>query len=674
VYVERSAQTLPIRGNLVAISFRSASAAAAEAGVQIEATFHTASGWSSWEQFDIEADEGPDPSSAEAAHASKRVFTHPIWVGTADRMAFRLVAHAGAPEMSDLRAHVINTLGDASRPSLLGRIVGAVSRFLGGSRAEAWPSQPTIITRAQWGADESWRTCCVRYAPSVEMAFIHHTAGTNSYSCSDSAAIVRSIYRFHTKTRGWSDIGYNFLIDRCGNTFEGRYGGITSTRIGAHVLGFNTGTTGISLMGNFQDAKPTTSMVTALKRLLAWKLDVHHVPADGTVVMVSGGNPKYPAGKRVNFHRISGHRDGQQTACPGTYVYQLLPSIRTTVAGWGLPKIYLPTVSSPFLRPDGDAYNEAVTLKATLSGTMRWGLLLRDDAGNLLRAYTNYTKSISVTWNGLLENGSLAPEGIIHYTFQARSGNAWAREATGTFYLITSHPDGSAVGSPSHTIVIENGKGRAVPTELVLNSWYRQYEAVHTGEGEIGRYPAGAGFALRDGTLLSEPDGGYSIISGGLRRPFAAGVYTALGYTSASALPITAAELATLSSGTPVIDTTRHPAGAIVGASDGSEWTIGVADRTQNATSTVRRSWYRDAEEVPALPGDLALPAAATKLTYRPGTMFKLADGTYWLFSDGVRRRFDTVELLGYMGYRTSVAFAISAAEASSIPTGPVIV
>ena len=65
---------------------------------------------------------------------------------------------------------------------------------------------------------------------SVRMVFVHHTATTNDYSEADVPAILRSIYAYHVQANGWNDIGYNYLVDRFGQIWEGRYGGITQQR------------------------------------------------------------------------------------------------------------------------------------------------------------------------------------------------------------------------------------------------------------------------------------------------------------------------------------------------------------------------------------------------------------------------------------------------------------
>ena len=206
------------------------------------------------------------------------------------------------------------------------------------TRASATPTpapttvpEPVIVTRQQWGADESLRKCAPSYAP-VKMAFVHHTDTGNDYTAADAPAIVRGIYAYHTQTLGWNDIGYNFLIDRFGTIYEGRYGGVTKGVIGAQVLGFNTGSTGIAMIGTFTAVAPPPAAMTALEGLLAWKLSLSDLNPLGTATMTCGVTQKFKAGAKVTLPVIAGHRDANFTDCPGDALYALLPTVRSTVA------------------------------------------------------------------------------------------------------------------------------------------------------------------------------------------------------------------------------------------------------------------------------------------------------------------------------------------------------
>jgi hypothetical protein len=460
VWFQRRFAKLPINANLVAASFSSSSADEQLEELILEARFRGTDGWSGWERLTIEPDEAPDRAEEQAA--SDRVFAGPIWVGTADSAELRYASPPGGATVENLRLHLVNTLGNASNPNLFQKIVGSVSSFFQGSKAHAMTTTPDIITRAEWGADESIRECCPRYAPAVNMAFVHHTAGTNSYAKSESKAIVRSVYAFHVKNRGWSDIGYNFLVDKYGQVFEGRYGGMTLPVIGAHVKGFNTGSTGISLMGTFTSSSPTSSMVSALKNLLAWKLDVHHVPPTGTVVMTSGGSDLYPVGTKKTFNRISGHKDGQQTSCPGSKAYNLLPSIRTAVSTIGLPKLYLPKTNTSTLTPDGDGVNDTVTLTGTFTTTVSWTAQFRTEAGTVLKTATGTGTSLSVPWNGRGGDGNIAPPGKIVWSIAgANAAGAPVRPASGSFSLVL----------PPRVAGDWDGDGVDTPGTVIGNKW-----------------------------------------------------------------------------------------------------------------------------------------------------------------------------------------------------------
>src|SRR5207245_2712828 len=168
---------------------------------------------------------------------------------------------------------------------------------------------PQIVPRAGWGALEAIRRRAPHYAAGVRFAVVHHTAGTNSYGPGQSAAIVRGIELYHVRGNGWHDIGYNFLVDRYGQVFEGRYGGIDRPVMGAHAQGFDWGSVGVAVIGNYEGASLPAAARASLVKLLAWRLDLAHVDPLSTVTRISNGNPRYRAGTAVRLRAISGHRD-----------------------------------------------------------------------------------------------------------------------------------------------------------------------------------------------------------------------------------------------------------------------------------------------------------------------------------------------------------------------------
>ncbi len=205
---------------------------------------------------------------------------------------------------------------------------------------------PNIISRAQWGADESMRCPNPVYDEGVKAAVIHHTAGSNDYSPQDSAGIVRSIYAYHTKTLGWCDIAYNALVDRYGQIFEGRAGGITKPVEGSHTGGFNKDTWGVALMGNYDVDPPTPIQMRAVGRLLGWRLAMDKVDPHGTVTLTSAGGSftRFPVGATPTLPTVFTHRDVGNTDCPGNAAYAAMPELRDIAARFNEPPSLIDTL------------------------------------------------------------------------------------------------------------------------------------------------------------------------------------------------------------------------------------------------------------------------------------------------------------------------------------------
>ncbi|MFD5120927.1 FG-GAP-like repeat-containing protein [Streptomyces sp. NPDC058385] len=208
----------------------------------------------------------------------------------------------------------------------------------GAPEKTASAGQPDITSRAGWGADESIVADPPTYTTDTKAVFVHHTAGTNDYTCAESASIIRGILTYHVKSNGWNDIGYNFLVDKCGTIFEGRAGGLEKPVYGAHTYGFNTDTSGVAVLGDFNTATSSPEVRDSIARLAAWKLGLYGINPAGSVVMAAGAdNGKFTAGQLVTMNRISGHRDGYPTECPGNNLYGDLPAIRTLAASENTP-------------------------------------------------------------------------------------------------------------------------------------------------------------------------------------------------------------------------------------------------------------------------------------------------------------------------------------------------
>ncbi|WP_327317034.1 peptidoglycan recognition protein [Streptomyces sp. NBC_01235] len=199
--------------------------------------------------------------------------------------------------------------------------------------------QPPIRSRAEWGADESISPDAPEYNKDVKVMFVHHTDGTNDYTCDQSPSIIRSIYAYHVQVSGWKDIGYNFLVDKCGTLYEGRKGGVGLPVFGAHTYGWNRESAAVAVIGDYTQTTATNAALTSIARLAAWKLGQYGADPAGTTQLTAGATQtnyfakSFTSGSLYTFNRISGHRDGYNTQCPGGLLYDQLPTVRAWAAG-----------------------------------------------------------------------------------------------------------------------------------------------------------------------------------------------------------------------------------------------------------------------------------------------------------------------------------------------------
>ncbi|HYO38267.1 MAG TPA: FG-GAP-like repeat-containing protein [Nocardioidaceae bacterium] len=290
--------------------------------------------WSEWTPVPYHEEEGPDPLSAEGRRAEPG--TDPVYVGGVDDVQVKALTASGeVPDGMELSlvdpgtartrtaAPAIDT-GEVDLPS-----AGADSTARSsGTRpavtlsAGSVTRKPAIFSRRQWGADERMRDPSSLRYNEVHAGFVHHTVNANDYTRAQVPSILRGIYAYHTQARGWSDVGYNVLVDRFGRIWEGRYGGVSRPVVGAHTLGYNDDAFAMSAIGNYDIARPSAATVDAFGRLFAWKLSLHGVRASSARQWVSG---RY-------LRAIDAHRDVGQTACPGRYLFARMSGIRSLAA------------------------------------------------------------------------------------------------------------------------------------------------------------------------------------------------------------------------------------------------------------------------------------------------------------------------------------------------------
>ncbi len=346
---ELVSQPLPVTGyGTVGVTW-DPGAPIAEDEASFEVRTRTGDEWSTWTDLHYDPEHAPDPDSREGRLA--RPGTDPLLVGEVDQVQVR--ERTTAPLPSGMTLAVIDPGTDVrtatERPAIdtgaldaAGTLDAAATTTPGSPeddsakatsdglalQAASYTPKPQIFSRAQWGADESMRDSGSLHYYEVHAGFVHHTVNANDYTRAQVPALIRGIYAYHVRSRGWSDVGYNFLVDRFGRIWEGRAGGVARPVVGAHTLGYNDYAFAMSAIGNFELVQPRQKMLAAYGRLFAWKLSLHGVDAASTRQQVGP----------TTFQAINGHRDAASTACPGKYLYAKLPVIRALAAadqqGW----------------------------------------------------------------------------------------------------------------------------------------------------------------------------------------------------------------------------------------------------------------------------------------------------------------------------------------------------
>ncbi|MDX1614649.1 MAG: N-acetylmuramoyl-L-alanine amidase [Candidatus Promineifilaceae bacterium] len=340
------------------------------------------------------------------------------------QVSVRFSRYADSPSavLRDLRLTFIDATDGPSSEELLAR-QEAQAALQPESAGGGYP-KPTVVSRNIWCTDPDCNySDGLSYHP-VSHLILHHTVSSNSSS--DWAAVVRAIWRFHTYTREWGDIGYNYLVDRNGVLYEGHNGG--DDVIGTHAAGANRGSMALALMGDFVSERPPATMLSAAAELFAWKAD-----QKGIDVYDAGYLPNVDWG----LPHLMGHRDVYGTTqCPGDQAHLLLPWLRNEVAGrigFTSPYIYVDELSSAFSRSNNGSWYTA-SGGCGFNGHAYYTFSVTDPG-----ASTNWGEwRISVPESGAYEVQVYAP-----YCVTGRA------ETDGARYTIT-HAFGTATAVVSH--------------------------------------------------------------------------------------------------------------------------------------------------------------------------------------------------------------------------------
>lgn len=414
--------------------------------------------WSEWAHI-----EAMRPQKDDAPHAD-RVFPEAPIITLGKYFQYKVeLRQEGdkSPKIEDMNVTYID-----SRPSAAKKISNAIRSFFL-PNASAANQTPGVISRAAWGSPDpegkSLRGTDLHWPPTyspTKQIFIHHTVTSDYSSHTDGPAVVRAIWEYHARTLGWGDIGYNYLVDQSGKTYQGRAHGDNVT--GGHTFEYNRGSMAVALIGCFQPnnstcqqlnsntAKaPSSSMLDSLTTLLAWNTTNFEIDPQGQQTFCKSDG----VSGCLSLFNISSHRNANQTSCPGDLAYQELQTIRNTTATkkangfyYSAKQVNYPTVSL------GNNSELSVTLQYKNTGTATW---FNTGANPVNLATANSTDHTS--------------------PFQ---GSGWLNSARPATLTESTVPPG---GTGSFTFKVANPAG-------YLNGWHEYFGLVAEGNTHFGNH------------------------------------------------------------------------------------------------------------------------------------------------------------------------------------------
>jgi len=386
--------------DLVAVTWQGERAATDRVHVRVKED----GAWTGWYALEDSESHSPDPDSVEGRNSN--AVSEPLMVANAEGVQVRIDA-------SD------TSLVQDPQVVLVSADQGLIDSSIGAgviSSAQA-VGLPTVVGRSEWGADESKRKNDIETGTTLRAAFVHHTATTNNYSPEEAPSQVRALYRYFTDVRGYSDMGYNFVVDRFGRVYEGRLGSLSSPVVGAHTYGFNRETFAIAALGDFQKYRlqpgEAELMIESISSVLASRLASYNRDPQGLVTLMSSQPTNAPGAATnasVTTPVISGHRDVLKTACPGTHLAELLPLIRERAAAKLGAAIFDP-IAEPNIFDFGAA---GTTYRTRSNQPTTWNLQVINNCGAVVRSIAGgqaQAGPLDIAWDGRDGAGAPVPPG-----------------------------------------------------------------------------------------------------------------------------------------------------------------------------------------------------------------------------------------------------------------------
>jgi len=407
----------------IGVTWRAGSAAA---GTVVQARVRTHGTWSTWSQLEVDPPGSGDRPDATQG-AVHRDGTEPSYVGPSDGYQVQVSSPSGQSPVDVQVVAVDPGSSPADANAASGEGVPAAT-------AAAEGSKPTILSRAAWGADPKLLNCTPTIMSTVKAVVVHHTDTVNGYSSSAVPSLIRGIYAYHTNGLGWCDIAYNVLVDRFGRLWEGRAGGLSLPVMSAATGGFNTYTSAISALGNFETTAAPAGMVDAIARFVSWKLGLHRVSPAARTSLVSGGGSftQYKAGTVVSLPTVFGHRNSDLTACPGRWLYAQLPIIRSKAYAYAGPSLFSPSLNHT--RLDTKDFQSFVVNAGTQSA-QSWQLSVYP-AGSTTAIWAGSGSSVgnrlSAIWPRTTTAGQPVGAGVYGLVLTSGTARIWTGQVTVT--------------------------------------------------------------------------------------------------------------------------------------------------------------------------------------------------------------------------------------------------
>ena len=405
-------------------------------GTEFKVRVRESGTWSDW--FELEYGEYQGVGKDGTESVDTRVGSDPLLTGLADGVEVKMENTSGFVQ-SQMKVTLVNSevttkdrfIGKQSMrmsttdPAIQAQS-GVVTSLEAVSPQGAVVPRPRIVSRAEWGADETWREPVPRVGTTLLAGFVHHTATTNNYTAEQAPAQMRNLYAYFTQSLNYADMGYNFLVDKFGTIYEGRSGcavgavNCDSAAViaqGAHTAGLNVNTFAVSAIGNYDVLAPENpaALVESIASLMAWKLAPFGLDPNATASILStdtSGSSKFSAGEIAQTKVISAHRDVGKTACAGQYLYPYMDQIRARATD-----ILLPSIRDVSVTPVNvnQVKQENVNISATIPAAAAWSVeVVNEESGQLVNSVSGVqeaTGKIAHAWNRTDQGGNAVPAG-----------------------------------------------------------------------------------------------------------------------------------------------------------------------------------------------------------------------------------------------------------------------